>query len=138
MSSERSSRAEDAALLAELAASHGRGEAAQAQVLIDAFVGRAREIGLPLQPLTARLLSGHQVRTDARGWYIKNDRSVAIGAEGEFYVLVVPGGWRERIRGVVLKPSPPPLVVARGARDGVSGDLAFFLDRTLRHGTTGD
>ena len=75
------------------------------------------------------------VKTDRRGWYLRADRSGAIGGGGEYYVLVVAGGWLERIRGVRLSPTPPPLVVARGGRDGESGDLAFFLDRVLTQHT---
>lgn len=133
--SERPTRAEEAARRAELAAAHARGESVQAQRMIDAFVTRAIDRGLPTEPLRAKLLDGAMVKTDRRGWYLRADRSVAIGEGGEYYVLVVAGGWLERIRGVRLSPTPPPLVVARGGRDGESGDLAFFLDRVLTQHT---
>lgn len=131
MPDERPTRAEEAARRAELAAAHARGESVHAQRLIDVFVTRAVDRGLQTEPLRARLLDGALVKTDRRGWYLKNDRTVAIGEDGSYYVLLVPGGWLERIRGVRLSPSPPPLVVARGGRDGESGDLAFFLERRL-------
>jgi hypothetical protein len=86
-------------------------------------------------PLEARLLSGHAVRTDRQGWYLRVDRSVAIGTDGGYYQLVVPGGWRERIRGVRLSPSPPPMVIGRGGKDGETGDLTFFLNRVLTGGS---
>lgn len=130
-------RAEEAARRAELAAAHDRGESAQAQRLIDEFIVRVRPLNLPTESLQARLLSGPTVRTDKVGWYLRNDRSVAIGTAGEYYVLVVAGGWTERIRGVRLKPSPPPLIVARGGRDGESGDMAFYLDKLFRRLTGG-
>jgi len=112
-----------------LAAAHERGESARAQRLIDEFIARVTPLNLPTEPLQAKLLSGPTVRTDQSGWYLRNDRSVAIGPNGEYYVLVVPGGWAERFRGVRLKPSPPPLIVAKGGRDGESGDMAFYLDK---------
>jgi hypothetical protein len=35
---------------------------------------------------------------------------------------------------VKLKPSPPPLVVGRGGKDGESDDLINFLNRRLEAG----
>lgn len=124
-------RAEDAARRAELAAGARRAEAAKAQRLIDRFVEAAGQAGVAPVPLEARLLSGQVVRTDRQGWYLRVDRSVAIGTDGGYYQLVVPGGWRERLRGVRLTPSPPPMVIGRGGKDGETGDLSFFLDRIL-------
>lgn len=124
-------RAEDAARRAELAAGARRAEAAKAQQLIDRFVEAAGQAGVAPVPLEARLLSGQVVRTDRQGWYLRVDRSVAIGTDGGYYQLVVPGGWRERLRGVRLTPSPPPMVIGRGGKDGETGDLSFFLDRIL-------
>ena len=121
------SRAEEAARRAELAANAARGESKQAQVLIDRFVAEARERGMAPEPLRATLYTGQSVKTDKMGWYLRNNKNLAIGEDGSYYVLTVPGGFRERLTGVKLKPSPPPLVVGKGARDGESGDLAEFL-----------
>ena len=33
-----------------------------------------------------------------------------------------------------LRPSPPPLIVGKGGRDGETGDLAEFLARRLAQG----
>jgi hypothetical protein len=121
------SRAEEAARRAELAANAARGESKQAQVLIDGFVAEARERGIAPHPLRARLYTGRSVKTDKVGWYLRKNQSLAIGEDGSYYVLTVPGGFRERIAGVKLKPSPPPLIVGKGGRDGESGDLAEFL-----------
>jgi hypothetical protein len=121
------SRAEEAARRAELAANAARGESKQAQVLIDRFVAEARERGIAPHPLRATLYSGQSVKTDKIGWYLRKNQSLAIGEDGSYYVLTVPGGFRERLTGVKLKPSPPPLVVGKGGRDGESGDLGEFL-----------
>jgi hypothetical protein len=121
------SRAEEAARRAELAANAARGESKQAQILIDRFVAEARERGIAPHPLRATLYSGQNVKTDKTGWYLRKNQSLAIGEDGSYYVLTVPGGFRERLTGVKLKPSPPPLVVGKGGRDGESGDLGEFL-----------
>lgn len=127
-------RRRDARLRVELSQSNSLNESARAQVLVDDFVSQARDRGIPTEPLHAKLLDGHEVKTDKRGWYIRLDRSLAIGEDGHYYVLTVPGGLRERLRGVRLEPTPPPLVVGRGGRDGDSGDLSFFLARRLEQG----
>ncbi|MFL6026879.1 MAG: hypothetical protein ACJ72G_04650 [Friedmanniella sp.] len=128
------SRAEEAARRAELAAAQERGESQQAQVLIDAFVAEARARGIAPEPLRATLFSGQSVKTDQVGWYLRKNRSLAIGADGSYYVLTVPGGLRERLTGVKLEPSPPPLVIGKGGRDGESGSLSDFLSWRLAAG----
>lgn len=128
------SRAEEAARRAELAAAHERGENKAAQALIDSFVAEARTRGVAPEPLRATLLSGQSVRTDQQGWYLRKNRSVAVGTDGNYYVLTVPGGLAERVRGARLRPTPPPLVIGKGGRDGETGDLAEFLRRRLAAG----
>src|SRR3712207_1519287 len=118
------SRAEEAARRAELAAVAERGESAQAQVLIDAFVTEAKARGLPPVPLRSTLYSGQSVKADKVGWDLRKNQGLAIGNDGAFYVLAVPGGLKERLRGVQLKPSPPPLYIGKGGRDGETGDLS--------------
>lgn len=127
-------RRRDAQLRVELTRGHTLHEAADAQVLIDAFVAEATRRGVAPEPLRARLMDGHEVKTDKTGWYLRVNRSLAIGTDGGYYVLTVPGGLRERLRGVRLERTPPPLVVGRGGRDGETGDLSFFLQRRLDQG----
>jgi hypothetical protein len=108
-------------------------EAAKAQLLVDRFVARAKQDRLATEELTARPWSGNgRYRTGVVGWYIRNDHSLGIGEDGGYYVLVVPPVRFGRWRGVRLDPSPPPLVVGRGARDGETVDLAALLDLRLR------
>ena len=128
------SRAEEAARRAELAAARDQAESREAQQLIDGFVAEAKVRGLAPEPLRATLFDGHGVRTDKSGWYLRKNLSVAVGDDGAYYVLTVPGGLRERLRGVRLQPSPPPLEVGRGGRDGETGDLAEFLRKRLEQG----
>ena len=130
----RPSRAEEAALRAELAAGADRMESAKAQELIDVFVSQATAAGVRPEPLRATLYSGQSVKTDQRGWYLRKNQSVAVGEDGSYYILTVPGGLKERLRGVQLRPSPPPLIVGKGGRDGETGDLSEFLARRLAQG----
>ena len=128
------SRAEEAARRVELAAAQERGESLQAQKLIDAFVAEARARGLAPEPLRATLPTGQSVKTDQVGWYLRKNRSLAIGENGNYYVLTVPGGLRERLSGARLQPTPPPLVVGKGGRDGETGSLSDFLRWRLEAG----
>jgi hypothetical protein len=128
------SRAEEAARRAELAAAQARGESREAQKLIDEFVAAAKATGISAHPIRATLYSGQSVKTDKVGWYIRKNESIAIGEDGSYYVLTVPGGLRERFTGVKLTPSPPPLIIGRGGKDGESGDLAEFLKWRLEAG----
>jgi hypothetical protein len=127
-------RAEEAARRAELAAAQARGESREAQKLIDQFVTSAKAKGMTPHRLRAELYGGHSVKTDKLGWYIRKNQSVAIGEDGAYYVLTVPGGLRERFSGVKLTPSPPPLVVGRGGKDGESSELADLLRWRLEAG----
>jgi hypothetical protein len=115
-----------------------RAEAAQAQrarPLVADFVRRAREQGLASGPLRARAYSGSATyRTDLRGWYLQPTGLLAVGDDGEFYVLIAAGGLAARLRGVQIPPSPPQLEVGRGARDGESMSLRELLERRLAAG----
>ncbi len=127
----REERAADAQRRIELTAKHAKLESTRAQVLIDEFVEQAQARGLQPVALRATTLDGHTVKTDKHGWYIRQNRSLAIGTEGQYYVLMVPGGWKERLRGVKVERSDPPLYVGKGGRDGETGDLKEFLAWTL-------
>lgn len=128
---EGNSRADDARVRIELAQAHARHESEQAQRLIDEFIWQAQQLSLPAVPLRARLFSGQEVKTDKTGWYIRVNRSIAIGTDGGYYQLTVPGSMMARLRGVRLVATPPPLVVGRGGRDGETGDLKDFLAKAL-------
>src|SRR3954466_12190396 len=125
----RSERAERADYHAQAERLRREQEAAEAQVLIDRFVARAREAGLPTEELTARPWSGRgRYRTGIVGWYLRRDRSVGVGVDGSYYLLAVAPRRFGRWRTVPVQPSPPPLQVGKGARDGES----FALDDLLK------
>jgi hypothetical protein len=107
-------------------------ESAKAQVLIDRFVAQATQAGLPTEELTARPWSGgSRYRTGIVGWYLRRNRSVGVGTDGSFYVLTVPPVRFGRWRTVAVYPTPPPLVVGKGAGDGEVFDLDVLLKKRL-------
>ena len=108
-------------------------ESAKAQVLIDRFVERAIQAGLPTEELEARPWSGRgRYRTGIVGWYLRRDRSVGVGVDGSFYVLVVPPVRFGRWRTVRVDPTPPPLEVGKGGRDGDTFALDDLLGMRLQ------
>jgi hypothetical protein len=110
-------------------------DAAQAQMLLADFVRRAAELGLRPQSLSARSLDGRSTyRTRLRGWYLKANRSVAVGEDSAFYVLTVPGSLRARFTGAEVQPSVPRLVIGAGGGDGETMALAELLRRRLDAG----
>lgn len=100
----------------------------RATARIRAAIARWREAGIEPVPLRALPYSGAgSIRTGLTGWYLKQDRSIAVDDEGNYYVMRVDGGLLSRLRGATPDPSPAPLVVGRGARDGETFDLDELL-----------
>ncbi len=131
----RAERAERAASQNDAKRRRGEQEAARAQVLVDRFVSRAQEAGLATEELTARPWSGGgRYRTGVVGWYLRRDRSIGIGVDGGYYVLLVPPKRLGRWRGVSVPPTPPPLQVGQGGRDGDAADLGHLLQLRLGWG----
>ncbi|MDM4718325.1 hypothetical protein QTQ03_01500 [Micromonospora sp. WMMA1363] len=113
-------------------------EQAEAAELVVRFVAEARRRGLPTERLTARSYDGRaSYRTRLRGWYVDRARTRAVDADGRFHLLTVPGGLRARLFGAAPQPSPAPLVVGAGGRDGQSVPLRTLLDRRLTEGAPG-
>lgn len=107
-------------------------ESMQARELIAGFVAEARRRGVAPEVLHARSYDGRRrYRTTTQGWYLRRDRSAAVGTDGEFYLLTVPPSLAALVRGARLEPSDPPLVLGRGGRDGDSIDLVDALRRAL-------
>ena len=125
------SRAEDARRREEMAAAALRNESIATQVQVDEFVATAKSRGLTPEPLRAQLMDGTRVKSDQVGWYLNKARTLAIAPDGRFFQLLTTGGRLARFTGVKLSPSPPPLVIGRGGRDGETGDLKDFLARAL-------
>lgn len=131
----RSQRDRAVAAHAEALAAKQAAETAQARQLVAEFVRAAREQGLPTVALRALPYDGGGgYRTGLRGWYIHPDHSVAVGEDGQYYVLGVPPSVKARLTGVSVVPSDPPLIVGEGARDGASAPLGHLLSRALSGG----
>nr|NLI49949.1 hypothetical protein [Propionibacterium sp.] len=128
-------RRDDARRRVEMNEAARRAEAAEAQVLVDAFVAEAGRRGLAPEPLKAKTYSGALVKTDKRGWYLNRSHSLAIGEDGGYFRLTVPDpGLLARFTGVKLQAEPPSLLVGAGGRDGEGGELSWFLQRVLDGG----
>jgi hypothetical protein len=110
-------------------------EAEKAAVLLADFVRRATERGLAPTVLSAQSFNGRATfRTKLRGWYLKANKSVAVGTDGKFYTLTVPSSLRARFTGAHVEPSMPRLLIGAGGRDGETMPLAQLLERRLEAG----
>jgi hypothetical protein len=128
-------RREAAALHAEALERQQQAETRQARALVDDFLREVTDRGIAPEPLAARSYDGRwRYRTPLRGWYLRRNQSVAIGTDGQFYVLTAPASLRARFSGVTPAPSDPPLILGKGGRDGESIDLADALARVLAGG----
>lgn len=114
-------------------------ESKQATALLADFVTQARARGIEPERLHARTYDGRsRYRTNTHGWYLKRDRTVAVGTDGNFYILAVPASLISMLRGAPLTPSAPPLELGRGGRDGQSIPLPEAIEKRLEAGNTGD
>jgi hypothetical protein len=106
-------------------------EHAKARKILGEFVAVARD-RLPTEPLVVKGYGSRgTAKSDVEGWYLRIDKTVGLGTDGEFYVLTAPLGLLDRIRGVHLTPTPPPLIIGAGGKDGDSIELVAALDRLL-------
>jgi hypothetical protein len=126
----------DAALRkAEAQARREESESRQAAALIRLFVADAQAAGITPSVLTALSYDGGtRYRTSITGWYLKHNKSVGVDTEGQFYVLTAPPRFMSRFTGATVKPSPPPLELGKGGRDGESMPIATALQKRLDGG----
>ena len=64
--------------------------------------------------------------------YLRTEVHPGIGQDGAFYVLAVAPERFGRWRTVRIEPTPPPLVVGKGAGDGEVFDLDVLLQQRLQ------
>ncbi|MFV0426831.1 MAG: hypothetical protein ACK5KU_07335 [Beutenbergiaceae bacterium] len=106
-------------------------EHAQAAAILAEFAAVA-PARLPPQPLVIRGYGGHGcARSTITGWYLRIDRTLAVGIDGQFYVLTAHLRLLDRFRRLELHPSPAPLVIGAGGRDGDTIALEDALERLL-------
>lgn len=121
----------DQAVAAHAAALAGKrkSEAAMARRLIADFLEQAPEP----QALSCLSYNGRtRFRTKLMGWYLNNNRTVAVDTAGNYYILLVPHSFLARFTGVQPRPQDPPLIVGEGGRDGESMPLRELLARKRR------
>lgn len=105
-------------------------EAEEAGRLLAEFVRQAPATKVRLH---ARSYDGrHRYRTALSGWYLTPDERFAVGEDGRFYILTVPGSLRALVTGAAVAPARPRLVIGEGGRDGERIALRELLDRALR------
>jgi hypothetical protein len=110
-------------------------DTAKARELVADFVREACSRGLPTTPLLAQGHDGRGTyRTGRKGWYLRADHTIAIGADGDYFVLTVAPSLRARFAGATIAPQDPRLIVGEGARDGESMPLETLLRRRLDAG----
>jgi hypothetical protein len=110
-------------------------ETAQAAEHLADFVRDARERHLATTRLRAGSQNGRTTyKTALEGWYVKRNRTLAVGVDGKFYIMSAPATLTARVTGVVVHPSDPPLIVGAGGRDGESMPIAELLQKRLEAG----
>ncbi|GIJ27866.1 hypothetical protein Vqi01_30280 [Micromonospora qiuiae] len=110
-------------------------EQAEAAELVARFAEQALRRGLRTRRLVAVSYDGHRrYRTHLTGWYIDRAHTRAVDIAGRYFLLTVPASLAARLFGARPEPSPPPLVVGRGGRDGESLPMATLLSNRLAAG----
>lgn len=100
--------------------------------MLRTFVAAAGRAGPVPERLRVQSYEGRgTARTGLTGWYLRGDRTVAVGTDGRFYVLTARLSALDRLRGATVAPADPPLVLGAGGKDGDSLALAAALTRLL-------
>lgn len=125
-------RTEMAQVQAERLQQRKEAEHRRAGALLNRFVEVATKNGPAPHPLRVLGYGGRSsARTPLHGWYLRRDRTSAVGTDGNFYVLTAPLSLIERLRGTHPEPRPAPLVLGAGGKDGDSIELHTALERLL-------
>jgi hypothetical protein len=128
----REARREAAAAQAAALQHRKDNETAQARKLLADFIEKMQALGIDPQPLRAPVVgSGASYRTNVTGWYLRRNHSLAVDAQGNFYILGTQPNVKARLFGVQVLPSDPPIIVGLGARDGESLPLKQLLELRL-------
>ncbi len=104
----------------------------QAEGLLAEFLPVVTAHGPAPVPLRVRGYGGRGVaRTPLKGWYLRFDRTAALGTDGKFYMLIAPLSGLDRLKGVRPTPARPPMVLGEGGKDGESVELPIALERVF-------
>jgi hypothetical protein len=104
----------------------------QAEMLIAQFLPVVTAHGPAPVPLRVRGYGGRgEARTPLTGWYLRLDRTAAVGSDGRYYTLTAPLSLADRLRGITPAPVRPPMILGDGGKDGESVELPVALERVL-------
>jgi len=105
---------------------------AKAEGILAEFLPVIVEHGPAPEPLRVQGYGGKlDARTKLQGWYLRINKTAALGVDGRFYILIAPLTLADKMTGVTPKPTRPPMVLGEGGRDGESIDLPVALERLL-------
>lgn len=104
----------------------------QAEALLAEFFAVVVSHGPTPTRLKVRGYGGKgEARTRLTGWYLRADRTAALGTDGAFYVLIAPLSTLDRLRGTTPTSTRPPMILGEGGKDGESIDLPDALEKVL-------
>ncbi len=104
----------------------------KAEGILAEFMPVVTEHGPAPVPLKVLGYGGRgEARTPLKGWYLRGNRTAALGTDGRFYVLIAPLSVVDRVKGVRPTPERPPMVLGEGGKDGESIELEVSLERIV-------
>jgi len=124
-------RRANAKLQAERLTARKAAESAQASEYLKQFAVAAKKNGLAPIPLVAINSKGATAATGLVGWYLRADKSAGFDTHGNYYFLQRDLSFIDRLRGVSINKSDPPLILGAGGRDGETMDLTARLSELL-------
>jgi len=126
-------RTEAAAIQASRLAQRQDAEHRRAELQLEAFLPVVKAHGPAPVDLVVQGYGGvGTAPTNLRGWYLRNNRTCALGTDGRFYVLIAPlNRFHPPFIKVKVPPSRPPMIIGEGGKDGDTIELAEALERIL-------
>ena len=126
-------RTEAAAIHAARLAERQSAEHERAEALLASFLPVVKAHGPAPVELVVQGYGGQgSAKSNLRGWYLRNNRTCALGTDGKFYVLIAPlNRFHPSFMKVKVAPTRPPLIIGEGGKDGDSIDLADAVERIL-------
>jgi len=124
-------RTQAAAIQASRLAERQDAEHRKAEALLAEFLPVVKARGpAPVELLVQGYGGQGSAKSNLRGWYLRNNRTCALGTDGKFYVLIAPlSRLHPRFMRINVRPTRPPMILGEGGKDGDTIDLADALER---------